>query len=159
VAPSSSEGEGEGSLFAACRAEAEKYFGLDLLAQLDDVVVFRRLEPEHLARVLECHFERMSRWLAQRGIQCTLEPSAREFLLHSSSSRPWRGARDLVLAHRQEVEFPLADLLLSRMLVPGRAVGIRHCTGDRHLHFEVEDGPEPARGHARAGEALEIPIG
>lgn len=151
-------GEGEDALHAACRAEAEKAFGLELLAQIDDIVLFRRLESEHLARVLAGHFERMSRWLDLRGIHSVLRPSAHEFLLRSGAHRPWRGARDLVVAHRQEVEFPLADLLVSRCLRPGRSVVIEHRPGEAHLHFTLEEEPAVPRELRREGIPLEIPV-
>jgi len=150
-------GESEDSLLTTCVTEAEKTFGLDLLAQVDDMVIFRRLEPEHLAHVLDRHFARMSRWLAQRGIQCALDPTARTFLLQSGALRPWRGARDLVVAHREQVEFPLADLLLSERLPPGSGVVIDHREREPHLHFTLD--ASTGAGFTPAQAPVEVPIG
>ncbi len=149
-------GGSDDPLFASCMAEAEKTFGLDLLAQIDDVVLFRRLEPEHLGGVLDRHFARMCRWLAERGIHVRMEPSARDFLLSTGDRRPWRGARDLIVAHRHQMEFPLADLLVSGRLRPGGEVVVERRGAEPHLHF-VLSGVEAAA--PEAPRAIEVPVG
>ena len=149
--------EEQDAIYETCRAEAEKVFGLELLAQLDRLIVFRRLDAEHLASVLDSHFGRMSRWLARRGVECELEPAAREFLVSRGSQQELLGARDLVLAHRREVEFPLADLLLSRQLEAGVRVRVDRRPGEEHLHFAVEGSDGAPTGSAHSG-LREIPV-
>jgi ATP-dependent Clp protease ATP-binding subunit ClpC len=154
--------EGQDNIQAICRQEAETVFGLDLLAQFDNLIVFRRLEDEHLACVLEARFGRMSHWLATQGIVSDLRPAARTFLLKCGHPQRLLGARDLVVAYRREVEFPLADLLLSRQLEGGVSVVVDHRPGEEHLHFTVslqsERGGIPDCAPAGAG-VLEVPVG
>jgi ATP-dependent Clp protease ATP-binding subunit ClpA len=153
------EDQEEDAIFHICHTEAENVFGLDLLAQIDNLVVFRRLEVEHLSKVLDRHFERMNRWLlshGSRGSWCELLPSAKEFLLERGMRQKLLGARDLILAHRQEVEFPLADLLLSGKLPPGSGVKIDHVPGEQHLHFALQQGQAEFCLDATGGE--EVPV-
>ena len=152
--------EEDDAIFRICHTEAENTFGLDLLAQIDNLIVFRRLELEHLAKVLERHFERMNRWLhatGSPGSWCELLPSARDFLLERGMRQKLLGARDLILAHRQEVEFPLGDLLLSGRLPGGSRVRVAHEDGAEHLHFTIEP-PEPFLDPVESAEGEEIPV-
>lgn len=106
---------------------------------------------------MDRHFARMSRWLAGRGIRCELLPAAKEHLLRIADGEPRRGAVDLMRAHRNEVEFPLADLLVSRALQPGGAVQLDHREGEAHLHFAVTaPGPGPSSARSRIRE---VPVG
>lgn len=151
------------SIVKLCNVEAEKHFGLDLLAQLDRLIVFRRLEDEHLGGVLDRHFERMNRWLVPRGFRSEMLPAARDFLLEQGRRHTVFGARDLIVAHRREVEFPLADLIVSGEVPPGGRILIDRQPGAEHLHFTVT-GPD-ATMPTRTGDAntagdvpVEIPI-
>lgn len=157
--PRDEAGPDQQSIFEMCRQESETVFGLDLLAQFDNLVVFRRLEDEHLARVLDARFGRLSRLLATRGVACELLPAARAFLLECGHPQRLLGARDLVVAFRREVEFPLADLLLSGQLEGGVRVVGDQLPGEKHLHFTVS--LQPAETGCRPMEAglLEIPVG
>jgi ATP-dependent Clp protease ATP-binding subunit ClpA len=155
-APTEEREDEQDTIFRMCREEAEKVFGIELLAQLDQLIVFRRLEEEHLARVLDGHSARMNRWLGRRGVTCDLRPAAKAFLLESGSHRRVLGARELIVAHRRELEFPLADLLLSDQLRNGVHVVVDHEEGAEHLHFTVD---EPEELATVAAGAVEIPVG
>lgn len=146
-----------GAIAEVCRVEAERRFGTDLVSQVDDLVVFRRLEKEHLARILERHAARLNRWLEQRGIRSTLAESARAFLLECGSHQANLGAHDLILAHRNEVEFPLADLLISGRLARGAHVAVEHRPDEEHLHFTVSRGDEDVALTAPE-DVLRIPV-
>lgn len=146
------------SLVETCTEEAKQTFGLELLAQLDDLVVFRKLEDEHLGKILEGHFARMNRWFERRGVTCELRPAARDFLLERASQQRLMGARDLISIHRREVEFPLADLLVSSQLEAGSRVVVDHEVGAKHLQFTVDSPEEPLRAGSASAEPLEIPV-
>jgi len=155
--PEGDEGEHD-SIITSCREEAERVFGLDLLSQLDNQVVFRKLGDEHLKRVGQRHFERITRWLRERGIECTMRPEAETFLMAQGRRQPLLGARDLILAHRREVEFPLADLLISGRLAPGSSVVVDHREGEGHLHFGVEEATDSGVDASPVGCVREIPV-
>jgi len=149
------EEDGEASehdrVFDACLAQAEETFGTDLVGGLDSLVIFHRLEEEHLAQILERHFGRLNRWLATRGFQCELRPEARAFLQARGQRDLRKGARDLVRAHRRFIEFPLADLLLSGGIPHGSLVVVDRKPGEEHLDFRVE-----RRATSRPSTSIEV---
>lgn len=120
-----------------CRAQAEEHFGEDLVNRLDGLVVFHRLQDEQIGEILDRRFDRMNRWVGERGFQCDLLPAARLFLLERSRGDPKLGARGLVRVFRRFLEFPVADLMISRRIPPGGLLIIDHAPDEEHLHFTV----------------------
>ncbi|MDX1387643.1 MAG: AAA family ATPase [Acidobacteriota bacterium] len=125
-------------LFKLGRTTARETFGTDLMGRLDSLILFHRLEPEHLDAILDRLNDNLNHWLGGRGLRCEMRPSAREFLLERGRRELRAGARDLVRAHRRFVEFPVADLLISGQIPAGGHVIVDRDTGDDHLHFTVE---------------------
>lgn len=160
-AGSSQEEDGDteqDAIVKLCREEAEALFGIDLLARLDNMVVFRRLEEDHLASVLERHFARMNRWLVRHDFQCELLPAAKAFLLERGTRHTSLGAQDLILAHRRQVEFPVADLMVSQRIPPGGRVLVDHEPDQAHLHFTVTQPEETSEAPTAYGAVREIPV-
>jgi len=139
-------------IYKLCQAQAAEQFGEDLLGRLDSLVVFHRLQEHHLARILERRFDRMSRWLEQRGVRCELSEAARTFLVEKGGADLKFGARDFVRAHRRFVEFPLADLLVSGGLPPGSSVVVDRQAGEDRLHLTVSRRP------AAVCSSSEVPV-
>ncbi|HEX4825944.1 MAG TPA: AAA family ATPase [Candidatus Polarisedimenticolaceae bacterium] len=127
-----------------CRAEASEHFGDDLVNRLDGLVVFHKLHDEHLREIFDRRFERMNRWILSRGFRCELEPAARAFLLERSKGDAKLGARELVRVFRRHLEFPVADLMISRRIPSGGIVRIDHVESEEHLHFTVMPSPAVA---------------
>ena len=127
----------EDRIAKTCRAQAEEHFGEDLVTRLDGLVVFHRLQEQHFGEILDRRFDRMARWLRERGFGCELLGPARTFLLDHAHGEPKLGARELVRVFRRYLEFPVADLMISGRIAAGSHVAIDHLSGDEHLHFTV----------------------
>ena len=136
----------------SCRAEAEEHFGEDLVNRLDGLVVFHRLQDEHIAAIFDRRFDRMNRWIGERGFRCELLPTARTFLLDRSLRDAKLGARELVRVFRRYLEFPVADLMISRRIPPGGLVIIDHLADEAFLHFTVTQ----SAGLAAASEERQV---
>jgi ATP-dependent Clp protease ATP-binding subunit ClpC len=121
----------------ACREQAEEHFGEDLVNRLDSLVVFHRLQDEHIGEIFDRRFDRMNRWIGTQGFRCELQPAARTFLLERSRGDVKLGARELVRVFRRFLEFPVADLMISRRIPSGGLVLIDHIEGQEHLHLTV----------------------
>jgi ATP-dependent Clp protease ATP-binding subunit ClpC len=152
----SEEATAQEQLRSACFEEAAKRFGPDLVGRLDGLVVFHRLQDEHVAAILDRRFERLRQWLSARGSGCRMEPAARAFLLDRGRGDPRRGATDMIRAHREFIEFPVADLLISGRIPPGMLLVADRRAGEDHLHFTVA----PASGRPAAADlgAREVPV-
>ncbi len=135
------EDAGHDRAYDLCLEQAEKHFGADLMSRLDRLVIFHRLEEEHLIAILDRRMSRVNQWLARRGFRADLEPAAREFLIHRGLRNIRSGSRDMVRACQAYVEFPLADLMISGRIPPGGQVVIDRQPGAEHLHFDVERAP------------------
>jgi ATP-dependent Clp protease ATP-binding subunit ClpA len=142
-----------------CRTQAEEEFGEDLINRLDGLVVFHRLQDQHFGEILERRFDRMNRWIGERGFRCRLLPEARSFLLDRGKSDPKLGARELVRIFRRYVEFPLGDLMISRRIPPDGLVVIDHVPGEEYLHFTVMQGAGTSDAPEDTRHAREIEVG
>jgi ATP-dependent Clp protease ATP-binding subunit ClpC len=130
-------GEGQEKLYEICHERADEQFGSDLMGRLDEMIIFHKLQQEHLSEILDRRASRLGGWLAQRGLRYELQPEAKAFLLERGRRDLRRGARDLVSAHRKFVEFPMADLLVSGRISDGRVVIVDRKAEESHLHFTV----------------------
>lgn len=135
-------GAEEDRVSKTCRAQAEEHFGEDLVNRLDGLVVFHRLQEGHIGEILDRRFDRMNRWIRERGFACELLPGARAFLLDRARGDAKLGARELVRVFRRFLEFPVADLMISRRIPSGGLVVIDHIPGEEHLHFTVTQHPD-----------------
>jgi len=153
---SDEDDEPEDRIYSVCHDRAEEHFGHDLVARLDQLVVFHRLTADHLEAILDRRLERLNEWLGPRGFQCELLGAARAFLLERGRRDLRRGTRDLIRAHQRHVEFPLADLMVSGRIPPGGLVVIGRRPGEEHLHFTVN----AALGTPASSAAMfrEIPV-
>ena len=136
---------GGDDVLKSCRAEAEQHFGEDLINRLDGLVLFHRLQDTHIAEICDRRFDRMNRWIGERGFRCELRPASRSFLLERSAGEARLGARELTRVFRRYLEFPVADLMISRRIPEGGLVVIDHVDGDEHLHFTVSPSRENTR--------------
>ncbi|HJQ98715.1 MAG TPA: AAA family ATPase [Candidatus Polarisedimenticolaceae bacterium] len=133
---------GGDDVLKSCRAEAEEHFGEDLVNRLDGLVLFHRLQETHIAEICDRRFDRMNRWIGERGFRCEMRPEARSFLLDRSTGDTRQGARELTRVFRRYLEFPVADLMISRRIPEGGLVLIGHVGGEEHLHFTVSSSHE-----------------
>jgi ATP-dependent Clp protease ATP-binding subunit ClpC len=141
----------EDRVLKSCRTEAEEQFGEDLVNRLDGLVLFHRLQDEHMGEICDRRFDRMNRWIGERGFRCEMRPGARTFLLDRSNGDARLGARELTRVFRRYLEFPVADLLISRRIPTSGLVVIDHVPGEENLHFTVSS---PA-----AGDVREVAVG
>jgi len=140
-------------VFRECRTKAEQQFGEDLVGRLDGLVMFHRLQEEHLSQVLDRRLHRLNRYLLARGFQAVLAPEARDYLVERGRRDLRMGALDLIRTHQRLVEFPLADMLISGRIPPGATVRIERRPEEEHLHFTVSEPVGADRGASR-----EVPV-
>ena len=127
----------EDRVLKSCRTEAQEQFGEDLVNRLDGLVLFHRLQDTHIAEICDRRFDRMNRWIGERGFRCEMRPAARSFLLERSGGDTRLGARELTRVFRRYLEFPVADLMISRRIPSAGLVVVDHLPGEEHLHFTV----------------------
>jgi ATP-dependent Clp protease ATP-binding subunit ClpB len=103
--------------------ELRQHFRPEFLNRIDELVVFHPLGTEHLIKIVEIQLDRLRNRLAERRIDLALSPSALRHLGERGYD-PVYGARPLKRLIQQELETPIARLLVKGELRDGDTVSI-----------------------------------
>ncbi|MET8998686.1 ATP-dependent Clp protease ATP-binding subunit [Amycolatopsis sp. NPDC004169] len=109
-------------------------FRPEFLNRIDEIIVFRRLEPEQLDRITELLLERTKRRAHAQGVTVEFTPAAIRWL-SETGYEPEFGARPLRRAIQRHVDNRLSTLLLEGRLEAGTTVRVD--AGDDGLAFET----------------------
>jgi ATP-dependent Clp protease ATP-binding subunit ClpB len=101
----------------------QAHFRPEFLNRIDEVVVFRSLNQDDLAVIVEIQLRRMSKILAEKGFSLEVTEAAREFLAEAGYD-PDYGARPLKRAIQRELMDPLALHILAGEFPGGSLVRI-----------------------------------
>ena len=129
--------------------EIERYFRPEFIGRLDDVIVFRPLNKEHLKDIVELELRKVTKRLVDKGIELDLNDEAKEFLIDKGTSTDF-GARPLRRAIEQFVEDPLSEDILRGHYKDKNRILITRAKDDEdkpldHLFFDPQRvEPEPA---------------
>ncbi|MBI3320825.1 MAG: ATP-dependent chaperone ClpB [Candidatus Omnitrophica bacterium] len=104
-------------------ALVRKQFRPEFLNRVDDVVMFNRLSPSDLTRIVDLQVARAQARLADRHVTLTLTDRAKAFLANRGYD-PGYGARPLRRVVQQHVMDALARRLLDGSLKPGQHVTV-----------------------------------
>jgi len=103
--------------------ELRRHFRPEFLNRVDEIVVFHPLTSEHLTRIVDIQLSRLRERLAERRIPLVLTPAATAALA-SRGHDPLYGARPLKRLIQQEVETPIARLLVKGELHDGQTATV-----------------------------------
>ena len=117
--------------------EVDARLGPRLVSRIDEIVVFDRLNEQHIVTLLERQLAALEQYLAGFCIGFIVEQTAKTFLLKEGLADLNHGARQITRVVRNYVQFPLADLMLSRRLVPGTTVALKYEPPKAFLNFEI----------------------
>ena len=128
-------------------------FRPEFINRLDDIVLFRSLEPGDIQRIVDIQITRLQALLEPKGVRLELKDSARARLAEAGWD-PDYGARPLKRAIQRLVQDPLAALLLEGKIGPGtRAIATAEAdSADLTFRIEsiesAEDASRPDSGSA-----------
>lgn len=97
---------------AAVMGVVQAHFRPEFINRLDDIVVFHSLDKAQIRQIAKIQLHGLEKRLAERGIGITLSDAAYA-LLASAGFDPVYGARPLKRAIQQQLENPLASMILS----------------------------------------------
>ncbi|TKB81477.1 MAG: ATP-dependent chaperone ClpB [Nitrospira sp.] len=103
--------------------ELRQHFRPEFLNRVDETVVFHPLATEQLVKIVEIQLERLRGRLAERRIELAITPAALAYLGERGYD-PVYGARPLKRLIQQELETPLARLLVKGELRDGETASI-----------------------------------
>ena len=102
---------------------ARDYFKPELINRIDDLIVFRQLTHEDVARILDIELAKVTKRLASKHIEIELRPEARAFLVDKGYDKKY-GARPLRRAIERYLEDPLAEEILRGNVLEGEPVAV-----------------------------------
>ncbi len=139
--------------------EIERYFRPEFIGRLDDVIVFRPLNVEHLKSIIELELNKVTKRLVDHGLTIELGDDAKEFLIEKGTNADF-GARPLRRAIEQFVEDPLSEDILRGAYKDKDTIIITRAKDDEgtpkdHLHFDARKtkGAEPQEAAVAAQSA------
>ncbi len=96
-------------------------FRPEFLNRIDDIILFHRLERQHMGAIVDIQLTRLRQLLKERDIELTLTPLARDWLGNEGYD-PLYGARPLKRVIQREVQDNLADEILGGRIADGTHV-------------------------------------
>ena len=109
-------------------------FKPEFLNRIDDVILFRQLGRDQIARIVDIQLERVKKLLAERRIEIDVTPEARK-LLAEKGYDPHYGARPLKRVIQRLVQDPLAMKILEGQFPEGSKVSVDARLSGEALEF------------------------
>jgi len=131
--------EGRDALRDVLTDQLGKFFRPEFLNRIDDVIVFRPLDKEHLSRIADIQLDKVRELLAPRGVRLEIEQDAKAELV-DLGYHPALGARPLRRAILRHVQDPLAEKLLEHGLAEGATLVVKK--GGDGIVLEPRSGEE-----------------
>jgi ATP-dependent Clp protease ATP-binding subunit ClpB len=117
--------------------ELQRHFRPEFLNRVDDIIVFRPLGKEQIARIVDLQLQRLDKLLAERRITLRLTEAARR-LIAEEGYDPTYGARPLKRAIQRLVQNPFALELLEGHFQDGDTVLADMAPSGRAIFFKQE---------------------
>lgn len=114
----------------------KQFFRPELLNRIDEVITFRRLNKETMAKILNLQLTELHVRLRDQKLSLTLSDEARDIVLEEGYD-PNLGARPLRRAIERLVTRPLSIKIVEDTFNPGDAI-IAYAQDDGKLRFEAE---------------------
>ena len=119
--------------------QVQQYFRPEFLNRVDEMVVFHALTGEHLEKIVDIQVALLCQRLEERRITLTLTPDALSMLAERGYDHVY-GARPLKRLIQQEVETPIARLIVKGELQDGGTATVDAKDGKVIVISEVRDG-------------------
>ncbi|MCP5084065.1 MAG: ATP-dependent chaperone ClpB [Alphaproteobacteria bacterium] len=116
-------------------------FRPEFVNRLDEILLFQRLQPEHLGTIVDIQIERLQSLLTDRKITLKLDDDARDWLAKKGYD-PAYGARPLKRVIQKALQDRLAELLLAGEIADGSEVTVSESDGHLTINGEERGGDE-----------------
>lgn len=121
--------------------ELIKFFRPELLNRFDEVVIFKPLQPEHMAGIARLGIAKTAKLLKEQGygLQITERAIAQ---LATDGYDPVYGARPLRRLIQTAIENPIALAIISKKFVPGDTIVIDYSDNTNEFFFNKDGGED-----------------
>jgi len=122
------EGEDTDAVRDAVMAVVRGHFRPEFLNRVDEIILFHRLQRQHMGAIVDIQMGRLARLLAERKITVDLDPAARAWLAEAGYDSAY-GARPLKRVIQKSLQDPLAAQLLAGTIRDGETVPVTVAAG------------------------------
>ncbi len=121
-------------------------FKPEFLNRVDDVIIFRPLSSEDIARIVDLQIQRVERLVAERKLSLEVTPAAKQLIV-AEGYDPVYGARPLKRSIQRLLQNPLALAVLEGKFTEGDRIRVDRAKDGNSLAFQrvAAGAPEPAR--------------
>ncbi|HXM39123.1 MAG TPA: ATP-dependent chaperone ClpB [Gemmatimonadales bacterium] len=119
-------------------------FKPEFLNRVDDIIIFRSLTHEDIAKIVDIQIKRVEKLLADRKLTIEITPAAKQLIV-AEGYDPVYGARPLKRAIQRMLQNPLAMAVLEGQYAEGDKILVDRAKDGNSLRFERI----PAEGAAR----------
>src|SRR5881296_1270558 len=121
-------------------------FKPEFLNRVDDVIIFRPLSSEDIARIVDLQIQRVERLVAERKLSLEVTPAAKQLVV-AEGYDPVYGARPLKRSIQRLLQNPLALAVLEGKFFEGDRIRVDRAKDGNSLTFQrvAAGAPEPAR--------------
>jgi ATP-dependent Clp protease ATP-binding subunit ClpC len=117
----------------------QEHFRPEFLNRIDEIIVFRRLEPAQLREIAGMLLEQTRRRLHAQDVTVEFTPAAIAWVAEQGY-QPEFGARPMRRTIQRDIDNELSRMLLDGALLPGQHVVVD--ARDGRLHFEIVPSPQ-----------------
>ncbi len=110
-------------------------FRPEFLNRVDDVITFRPLSSQDIAKIVDLQIKRVERLVAERKLRLEVTPAAKQLIV-AEGYDPVYGARPLKRAIQRLLQNPLAMAVLEGQYTEGDTVRVDRAKDGNHLTFE-----------------------
>jgi ATP-dependent Clp protease ATP-binding subunit ClpC len=121
--------------------EIERFFRPEFINRLDDVIVFRPLTRDDLVQIVEYEVGKVAKRLKEQG--SPRDRPGGQGLPHRQGLQPRLRRPSPASRHRQYIEDPLSEMLLSGDLHNKNGVTVSRLEGEDKLTFVPTEAPPP----------------
>ena len=127
------------------KQELERVFRPEFINRIDEIVVFHKLNQEHLSSIVDLELDKVKKRLKSHGLMLELNDEARTRLIEKGTDEKF-GARPLRRAIESLIEDPLSEEILrgsfrGKGLIKVSLVDDADDTSEKKFKFEAFDAP------------------
>ncbi len=106
----------------------KEYFKPEFLNRLDEIIIFHRLEREHIKKIVDIQLKNIQKTLKSKDIEIIFDESIKNFLAMEGFD-PAFGARPLKRLIQREVQNSLAKEILKNSIKEGEKIVVKYSNG------------------------------
>ena len=123
--------------------EAKKMFKPEFLNRLDDMVIFKKLQKEHIFTIVDLELEKLRERIKSRGYRIRISKQVKEFLVDEGFDDKL-GARPLRRAVERHIEDTLAEAILNEEITSSDRKVLIAKLKNKEIYFEpMNETPVP----------------